>query len=122
MRQGRFMRIRLSFTAIVPVVAALLLPVAAKAAERYAYESFPAPGSEAEETGNLFVLSEGQEPAPLELWGRNPSVDTRGRLIAYEQDGTIYVTDYRGKTVREFAYAGREESSYPQWVPGHGLV
>jgi hypothetical protein len=109
------------------LVATLSLPLAASASasERFVYEAFPAPGSEVEETGNLYVMEEGSEPEPLEVWGRNPSLDPSGRLIAYYEEGLVYVTDIEAHTTRivDGIFLGEEEfAASPQWVPGHGLL
>lgn len=114
-------RVRLTATGLV-ILFALLISPTAHATERFAYEAFPAPGSELEETGNLYVMEEGQEPQPLELWGQNPSVDTRSRLVAYYQDEKIYITNYKGSAVYEAIDISPAAAASPQWVPGRGLV
>ncbi len=113
----------LSSIAFIAVLSTFATAPAAQATERFVFEKFPPPGSEEEETGDLFALEEGGEPQPLEIWGQNPSLDTRGRLVAFYENHAIYVTDYRGKHTKEvLSLPESSDAAAPQWVPGGGFV
>ena len=115
--------LRVCLIGILGCVISLFMLGSARATERLVYEAFPAPGSEVEETGNLYIKNGSEAPEPLELWGQNPTLDTRGRLIAYYHDHRIFVTDFKGRTVREVFNLGMYSyAAKPQWVPGKGLV
>ena len=117
------MRFQRGIAGCIALIVYLLIASPVTAAERLAFEAFPAPGSEEEETGNLFVMKEGGEPQPLELWGQNPSVDTRGRLVTFYSNHKIYVTDYQARATRAILDLGPWSiAGSPQWLPGHGIV
>lgn len=117
-------QIRLTLGVLTLVAAAMFGTAAvAHATDRFVFEKFPPPASEEEIDGNLFYMDEGSEPEPLHLWGQNPSLDPRGRLIAYYEKHTIYVTDFHGRHVEEAVELPESSyAAYPQWIPGGGLI